>query len=161
MEPRIERISEKKLTGIHLTMSIANNKTRELWSRFMPLRNNIPNRLSSELLSMQVYDATFDFSFTDLNTPFEKWAVAEVSALATIPEGMESFVLPGGLYAVFKHKGAAVTGPATFQYIFGTWLPASGYAIDNRPHFEVLGEKYKNDDPDSEEEIWIPVKIRS
>jgi AraC family transcriptional regulator len=26
---------------------------------------------------------------------------------------------------------------------------------DDRPHFEILGDKYKNDHPDSEEEIWI------
>jgi AraC family transcriptional regulator len=30
--------------------------------------------------------------------------------------------------------------------------------LDNRPHFEILGEKYKQGSPDSEEEIWIPVK---
>ncbi|MGK2861531.1 MAG: GyrI-like domain-containing protein [Chitinophagaceae bacterium] len=45
-----------------------------------------------------------------------------------------------------------------FSYIFNTWLPPSGYDLDNRPHFEILGEKYKNDDPLSEEEIWIPIK---
>jgi len=33
--------------------------------------------------------------------------------------------------------------------------------LDNRPHFEVLGEKYKNGDPESEEEIWIPVKEKA
>jgi hypothetical protein len=30
--------------------------------------------------------------------------------------------------------------------------------LDNRPHFEILGEKYKNADPDSEEDVYIPVK---
>ena len=74
---------------------------------------------------------------------------------------METYILPGGLYAVFLHKGAATTGPKTFQYIFGTWLPESDYSLDIRPHFEILGEKYKNDDPDSEEEIWIPIKPKS
>jgi AraC family transcriptional regulator len=45
-----------------------------------------------------------------------------------------------------------------FTYIFTRWLPASGYQLDNRPHFEILGDKYKNNDPESEEEIWIPVR---
>ena len=62
------------------------------------------------------------------------------------------------VYAVFVHKGAAGSGPEIFRYIFGKWLPESGYLPDKRPHFEILGEKYKNEDPDSEEEIWIPVK---
>ena len=47
-----------------------------------------------------------------------------------------------------------------FQYIFGTWLPTSIYTIDNLPHFEILGKKYKNNDPTSEEEIWIPIKLK-
>lgn len=55
----------------------------------------------------------------------------------------------------------SVTVYSIFQYIFGTWLPASGYYLDNRPHFEILGHKYKNNDPDSEEEIWIPVKPKN
>jgi AraC family transcriptional regulator len=71
---------------------------------------------------------------------------------------MESFTLKGGLYAVFLHKGAASTGQKTFQYIFEMWLPNSGYLLDNRPHFEILGAKYKNEDPNSEEEVWIPIK---
>jgi AraC family transcriptional regulator len=37
-------------------------------------------------------------------------------------------------------------------------LPNLGYTLDDRAHFEVLGEKYKNNDPLSEEEIWIPIK---
>jgi AraC family transcriptional regulator len=39
-------------------------------------------------------------------------------------------------------------------------LPNSAYALDDRAHFEVLGEKYKNNDPSSEEEIWIPIKVK-
>jgi AraC family transcriptional regulator len=42
--------------------------------------------------------------------------------------------------------------------MFREWLPASGYELDDRPHFEILGERYKNNDPDSEEELWFPVR---
>jgi AraC family transcriptional regulator len=37
-------------------------------------------------------------------------------------------------------------------------LPNSAYELDDREHFELLGEKYKNNDPNSEEEIWIPIR---
>ena len=43
-----------------------------------------------------------------------------------------------------------------FSNINGTWIAKSDYNLDDRPHFEVLGEKYIN--ADSEEEIWIPIK---
>ncbi len=158
MEPRIETLEEKKLIGKHLSMTYSNNRTFELWRSFMPRRKEIKNTVSTELISMQVYDPSFNFQNFDLNKSFEKWAAIEVRSFSEIPEGMEKFILPKGLYAVFIHKGAASTGAKTFQYIFGTWLPNSGYSLDNRPHFEILGEKYKNEDPDSEEEIWIPIK---
>jgi AraC family transcriptional regulator len=70
---------------------------------------------------------------------------------------MKTFTLKGGQYAVFNHKGSS-TDNSIYQYIFTQWLPNSGYQIDNRPHFELLGEKYKNNDPNSEEEIWVPIK---
>jgi AraC family transcriptional regulator len=73
---------------------------------------------------------------------------------------METLNSPRGLYAVFQYKGAASKGAETYQYIYGTWLPESDFLLDNRPHFAVMGEKYKNEDPDSEEEMWIPVKNR-
>ena len=41
------------------------------------------------------------------------------------------------------------------------WLPNSGYEIDNRPHFQVMGETYKNGSPDSEEDFYVPLKLKS
>jgi AraC family transcriptional regulator len=158
MEPRREILTEKKLIGIRMRMSLSDNKTGQLWRIFMPRRREITNNLTHELFSMQVYDPTYDFNNFNPDATFEKWAAVEVADFNSIPGDMEPFILKGGLYAVFLHKGAAATGPVTFRYIFGSWIPNSPYMIDNRPHFEILGEKYKNDDPDSEEEIWIPVK---
>ncbi len=160
MSPKIELLNEKKLIGKHLTMSMADNKTPELWRSFMQQRKEINNAVGADLYSMQIHDPSYFESF-DPNKTFEKWATAEVSDFNSIPEGMESIILPGGLYAVFHFKGMPSEGAKVFQYIFGTWLPNSEYALDNRPHFEVLGEKYKNGSPDSEEDIWIPVKRKS
>lgn len=154
---RIETLAEKKLVGNRLKMSLSKNRTAELWARFMPRRKEITNKIGKELYSLQVYDPLYFVNFNP-NAEFEKWALIEVVNYNSMPLGMETFTLEGGLYAVFLHQGAASTGPITFQYIFGTWFPKSDYVLDNRPHFEVLGEKYKNEDPYSEEEIWIPIK---
>ena len=124
----------------------------------MPRRKEITNCLSSDLFSLQIYPVLFYFQNFNPAIRFEKWAAVEVSDFELVPDNMESIILQGGLYAVFIHKGAASEGPKTFRYIFGTWLPDSDYLPDDRPHFEILGEKYKNNDPDSEEEIWIPIK---
>jgi AraC family transcriptional regulator len=160
MEPRIETLSEKKLVGKHLTMSLSNNRTAELWRSFMPRRKEITNVRSIELFSMQVYNDHYDFKNFNFDATFEKWATAEVDDFSNVPEGMDTFILPGGRYAVFHHIGPASEGYRTFQFIFGSWLPSSKYELDNRPHFERLGEKYKNNEPDSEEEIWIPIRLK-
>ena len=142
-----------------MIMSFSNNKTGELWRSFMTRRKEIQNNIGTELYSMQIYDHLYFNNFNP-NKEFEKWATIEVTDFDTIPDEMETYILTGGLYAVFIHKGVSKTFSKTFQYIFGTWLPGSGYSLDNRAHFEILGEKYKNDDPKSEEEVWIPIKLK-
>ncbi len=160
MNHEIRILPEKRLIGHHMKMSLMENKTHELWKGFMQERNKIKNAVTNDLFSMQVYDASFDFKDFDLNTSFIKWAAVEVPDFLVIPEGMTSFTLPQGLYAVFFYQGAPEDFATPFQYIFDAWLPGSGYVLDNRPHFEILGEKYKNGDPHSEEEIWIPVRMK-
>jgi AraC family transcriptional regulator len=157
MEPRIETIAEKKLVGKRLAMSFANNRTGDLWRSFMPRRKEIINNIGTDLYSVQIYKPLF-FNHFDPDAEFEKWATVWVADIATVPVEMETFILPGGLYAVIEYRGAASDAAKTFQYILGTWLPNSDYTLDNRPHFEILGEKYKNDQPDSEEELWIPIR---
>ena len=158
MQPRIETLTEKKLVGKHLRMSLADNRTGELWRSFMPRRRDIANQLTSDLYSMQVYGQPVDVGHP--HQEFDKWAAVEVSDVSSIPDGMEAYTLPGGLYAVFSYRGSS-TDTTIFRHIFGTWLPGSAYTLDHRPHFEVLGDKYKNADPDSEEEIWIPIKPKA
>jgi len=122
MKPRIEILQEKKLIGLHLEMSIINNRTGELWRQFGPRIKEITNRVSQDKISLQVYPTSYHKRFNP------------------------------NIY-----KGSSADN-SIFQYIYGQWLPNSNYLLDDKPHFEVLGEKYKNNDPNSEEEIWIPIK---
>ncbi|PBQ33475.1 GyrI-like domain-containing protein [Sphingobacteriaceae bacterium] len=156
MLPEITTLQSKKLIGMQRSMSFAGNTTPQLWGSFMPRKEEIQNVVGSHLYSVQSYGADF-FKYFDPKKEFTKWAALEVSNDQQVPKGMESFILPEGLYAVFHYKGLN-TDPSIFQYILGTWLPQSEYLLDSRPHFEVLGAKYKNNDPASEEEIWIPIR---
>lgn len=157
----IEKISEKKLIGRRLVMSLAEDRTKELWQGFMPRRKEIQNRISDELICMQVYKSIPNFLEFNITHQFEKWALVEVMDYTKIPEGMEPHTLTGGWYAVFLHRGLPSTFTRTAQYIFGQWLPRSDYQLDHREHFEVMGNKYRNNDPSSEEEVWIPIKRKN
>lgn len=157
MKARIETLHPKKLIGKRMTMSLAANKTAMLFQGFMPARREIKNNIGKDLYDISVYDDQYFKNFSPHNE-FVKWAAVEVSDFETIPAGLETFTLLTGRYAVFLHKGPASEGYITYQYIFDSWLPASGYVLDDRPHFSLLGEKYKHQDPASEEEIWVPVR---
>ena len=157
LNPKIISIKPKKLIGISKEMSLNEDKTFELWKSFMPSRNKVENRISSDLISLQVYDSTS--SVVNMSKIFTKWAVVEVENFNVVPDGMKTLDVEGGLYAVFHYKGLN-TDKKIFIDIYLNWLPESIYALDNRPHFQVLGSKYKNNDPNSEEDIYIPIKIR-
>ncbi|WP_333600562.1 GyrI-like domain-containing protein [Flavobacterium sp.] len=155
MEPIIKIHPTTTLIGKSQAMTFANDLSVAMWQSFMPRRHEISNRPGEELYSVQVYPENFDFG---LHTSFTKWATVPVSEGTPIPEGMEMLVIPEGLYAVFLYKGIPADAEPFFRYIFGEWLPTSGYSLDHRPQFEILGSKYKHNDPTSEEEVWIPIK---
>jgi AraC family transcriptional regulator len=157
MEPRIEIIPEKKFVGKRIKMSFDENKTLDLWTGFMPRRKEIRNFIGQELYSIEVYEPFFFTSF-DPDRKFDKWAVVEVTDFDSVPSEMETLISPRGLYAVFVHIGTANRASETYNSIFNAWLPKTDYQIDTRPHLAIMGDKYKGDDPGSEEELLIPIK---
>lgn len=161
MEVRIVTLPETRLVGMRLRMSFANDRTGELWHSFMPRRREIVDPVTRDLMSVQWFDTVFDWGKIDPAAAFDKMAAVEVTDFSRVPEGMETHTIGGGLYAVFHYKGDPRAYAPVFQYIFGEWMPKSIYEIDHREHFEVLGEKYKNNDPESEEDIWVPIKLKA
>jgi AraC family transcriptional regulator len=154
---RTETRPETKLVGRKIWTSLAEDTTAELWKSFMPRRKEVTNIVSKDFYAVQMFDPNIGMDQFTPYTKFEKWAAVPVAGYDQVPHGLERLTLTGGLYAVFVYKGRSSEFARIFQYIFQTWLPSSPYVLDNRPHFEIMGEKYNNDDPDSEEEIWIPI----
>ena len=122
-----------------------------LWKRFMPNRKAINNSINEDFIALQNYG-----DFNNFEKPFDIWACVEVSGIKAIPDNMEAFTIPKGEYAVFLHKG--MDASATYQKIMTDWLPSSGYKVDDRPHFQVMGSAYINGSVDSEEDFYVPVK---
>ena len=156
MTPTIKTFPTTKFIGKNLSFTNSDYRAFELWSSFMPRRNEIQNAIESDLYNIQINPIGFSFG---INEPFVKWAAVPVYNFDFVPVGMETLEIQDGLYAVFQYKGDQSNSPAFFNAIYTGWLPASNYELDNRPQFEILGAKYKTSDPNSEEEIWIPVKL--
>lgn len=156
--PKIITLQNKKLVGQSIKMSLIDNKTLKLFSCFMPQRKYIQNTISSDVYEVLIYNNNYLKNFSPANI-FKKWAAVEVENFNDIPEGMDNFNLDSGLYAVFNYKGLPKDFGLLMSYIYSNWLPKSKYKLDQRPHFNLLGEKAKRNHPDSEEEVWIPIKI--
>lgn len=157
MTPKIVSIPVKKLIGYSIEMSLLDNRTQTIWQLFMPRLKEIKNAVSADLFSLQNYPDDYFTNFTP-ETIFTKWAAVEVKNFENIPDGFEKLEIPGGKYAVFLHKGNTEMFAKTAQYIYTEWLPNSGFQLDNKPHFEVLGDNYLgHENPESEEEVWIPI----
>ena len=155
--PEIREFPGKLLTGIRRRMSFLNDRTSELWREFRSREGSIEGRIGDESYSVKVYEPEYSFAKFDPAAEFDKWAAAEMSEQCL---GLETLNIPAGEYAMFVHKGPAAAASVAFGYIFGEWLPNSGHALDQRPHFEVLPKEYDPFDLNAEEEIWIPVRSR-
>ncbi|MDP5081236.1 MAG: GyrI-like domain-containing protein [Winogradskyella sp.] len=154
MQPQIIKSSEKKIIG--LTSRMHHHQYEEivaLWKRFMPRKKELQTTLNNELIALQVYN-----NFNALEESFVIWACAEVSSFEGMPDGMTGFTIPEGDYAVFLHKGMDVS--KTYQRIMSEWLPNSGYEIDDRPHFQIMGATYMNGSSASEEDLFIPIRLK-
>ena len=153
MSPQILTIKSKTVVGMKSAMHHNEfGNIVALWKRFMPKQNAISNRLNAEFIALQIYD-----DFNAMEKPFAIWACVEVSSFNAIPDGMASFRILEGDYAVFLHKG--MDASKTYLQIMTEWLPNSDYEIDERPHFQVMGEAYKNGSPDSEEDFYVPIRL--
>ena len=134
---RIEIIEPKKLIGFSIITSFQDDKTPIVWRKFMMRKNEITNRISDQLISLQIYPENFT-----PNQTFKKYALAEVSDFENLPEEFETFELKNGKYLVFNYKGKAENGPEIFGYIFQKFIPENQFEVDNRPHFEIFDDTY-------------------
>lgn len=156
IEPiRIVDRPEMTLFGRSLTVSYSNYQVAPLWKA---LRTDLAKMGANDqpaFYSVQVYPPDTEPNKLTPQTSFTYWA-----GIKERVEGVEmnELVIPVGVYAVFTHKGTAATFSQTARAIHTQWMPQSSYRVDDRPHFEVLGEKYYGPmNPDSEEEVFIPI----
>lgn len=157
--PVIVEQPELILVGLQATMSLAHNTTMQLWQAFGPLRRTILNKSNRGSYSVQCYADDFMTTPFTPETKFVKWAAVAVTTENDIPNQLEVLKIPKGKWAVFPYKGTTRDFGAFAQYIYSQWLPNSGYQLDDRPHYEFMPEDYLGpNNPQSEEEVWIPIK---
>ncbi|WP_309676225.1 GyrI-like domain-containing protein [Pseudomonas sp.] len=122
----------------------------DLWEKFIPEMGKIPG---------QKNEVTYGICCNpDGKGGFEYIAGVEISKLDDLPEKYRWVEVLPQHYAVFEHKGSLDQLPQTFQYIWKTWLPQSGYQAADAPEFERYSEDFNPKLNTGVLEIWLPLQ---
>ena len=83
-------------------------------------------------------------------------AAVSVAEAGRVPQGMESFIIPSGTYAVFRYPLSGLG--EGFGEIFKRLLPSSDFVQKPGPLLERYDESFDPRDPNSAVEICIPAR---
>jgi AraC family transcriptional regulator len=150
MEPQFVTKPAFTIVGMLLRATPMTPEIPKLWDRFVPRIDEIAH-LAEPKTDYGVMD-----HFDEATGQFDYLAGCSVTAVDTLPAGMQQWDVPANTYAVFT-----TTVPTIGQvmgHIYNTWLPTSGYRHAAGPYFERYGEHFNPEDPASTFSIYIPVE---
>ena len=150
MEPKIIKGAAFTVVGMKYHGKNENNEIPQLWGEFGPRMGEI-KQVANPHVAYGVCD-----NFDKGSSEFDYIAGFEVGSTDEIPEGMVSWDIPAGQYAVFTCT-LPTLGEA-YQYAYHTWLLQSGYQRAPGPEFELYDESFDPRDPSSEMDVYIPIK---
>lgn len=158
-EPRIVEMPDKWLAGIETSTNTTKDRNiSKAWKGLQEVCSNTPGLVDNgPAYGLELYEP----GAKHRDGTFIYLASIEVAAAAALSHGVTARHVPGGRYAVFTHRGSTEMLGETFGYIYSEWLPASGETLrDAERHsfdFEYYDSRYKEGDPDSELDIYVPL----
>lgn len=159
MDIKIEEKGELKIVGLLERINMPNNTIPQLWDKFMKRMSEIKN-----IKGNGSYGIAENMSESSDGVSFDEIVGVEVSSFEDIPEGMVAKVIKPQKYAVFTHKGELFGADGSsklhksYDYVYSKLIPASGYETDCEFNFEYYDERFILGSPESEMDIYIPVK---
>ena len=153
MEPKIITRPAFTMVGMRYFGNNQNQEISKLWgaaNQHMDKVKNVAADWGAIGLCSMVPDAPAG--------EFEYVAGLVVSKVEDLPEGFVAREVPSYKYAVFTHVGALSSLKDTYEYIYQTWLPQSGYELAGGIDFEYYDEDFKDFAPDSRFYIYVPIK---
>lgn len=161
MKPRYETRGDFYVIGVGKIFE--RGKTQEigelLWPRLMSQFHEIPHKLGKEGNSYVTYGVCKEiWKNNQIQDHFNYYAGVEVEKGTLPPAGMELLYIPEQTYAVFAHRSGLKDLGLTNQYIWGTWLPQSGYELAPACDLEVYPATFRPDSHECEMELWVPLK---
>lgn len=132
------------IVGLRINTKPKSAEIPKLWDAFMPRIAELQN-VSEPYISYGVMQSMGD--------ALDYMAGIPVNKIDTLPSGMQAWDIPEQTHAVFE--ASLPTIMEVFDYIYQSWLPASGYQHANSPILERYGEAFSPENPVLE--IYIPI----
>ena len=156
MQPKIITKPAFTVVGLRYFGKNQNQEIPELWAQY---NSHIEQHGS---IKNETGEACIGLCITPDDEPiegaFEYVAGVPVTEPDDIPEGFVVRQVPEHTYAVFAHQGDLASLGKTYQYIYETWLPQSGYQLAEKLDFEYYDDAFKDFAPDSVFYIYLPIK---
>jgi AraC family transcriptional regulator len=157
MQPKI--IKRGRELAIGMGDSFVQGQTEEigaLWGRFVPRMHEIKNRKPYDL---GVCASKHPIIVKKDGDTFIYVAAVAVENADHVPDGMVVCDIPESTFAVFTHSGPIMNIKHTCEYIWGTWLPESGYELTDTPDYELYDSRFDPKTGSGEVDIYVPIKV--
>ncbi|MBL1420333.1 MAG: AraC family transcriptional regulator [Alphaproteobacteria bacterium] len=126
-------------------------KLPPLWEEFLAHIDEIEHRVAGNMYGI--------IKQTPENSDrLEYYAAVEVSQVAALPAGMSQLELPATTYAKFRHDGHFDSLNNSVNYIYSSWLFASGARHNYGADLEIYGAEYNPNTDDSVIYYAIPLE---
>ncbi|MCG8499864.1 MAG: GyrI-like domain-containing protein [Firmicutes bacterium] len=156
MQPKLVEKQAFKVVGMRGTFTLQKNCIGDLWAQFNPRIAEIKTIVNPNV-SFGICECTGEGEANE-ESEFNYVAGVETDSAEDVPEGMITKTVPAAKYAVFTHKGSVDKMGETYNYIYGTWFPQSGYKRAEACDLEVYSERFTGPyDEGSEIDICVPI----
>lgn len=153
MEPKIITRPAFTIVGMRYFGNNQNQEISQLWGTANQHLNKVKN-VDPEWGAIGLCTTVADAPPGE----FEYVAGLVVNKVEDLPQGFVVRDVPSLQYAVFTHVGGLGDLKDTYDYIYHTWLPRSGYELAGNIDFEYYDEDFKDFAPDSRFYIYVPIK---
>lgn len=150
MEPQFVTKPAFTIVGMLLRATPMTPEIPKLWDRFVPRIDEIAH-VAEPQTSYGVMD-----HFDEATSQFDYLAGCSVTAVDTLPAGMQQWDVPANTYAVFTTTLSTLG--QVMGHIYNMWLPTSGYRHAAGPYFERYDEHFSSENPTATFDIYIPVE---
>jgi AraC family transcriptional regulator len=150
MTPSLVAQPALRLVGLQILTRPMSPEIPALWPRFVARQPEIASPAQPGVTFGAMQEAGDDLIYL---------AGVEVAGNAGPPADMSVVVVPAGDYAVFEFAFGDIV--EAYPFIFGSWLPDSGYVRDARPLLERYGADFCPDRANSPMQVRVPVRPRA